>query len=93
MLNGGANPDERLNAAGASYGLTTGGLVLLDPRSWTKPAPPRLWNVPDWVPRGVVTSLYGDGGIGKTLLAQQLDTSRNPPALADEGGLRLPGRQ
>jgi putative DNA primase/helicase len=74
MLNGGANPDERLNAAGTSYGPTTGGLVLLDPRSWTKPAPPRLWNVPDWVPRGVVTSLYGDGGIGKTLLAQQLLT-------------------
>lgn len=75
MLNGGNNPDDRLAAAGASYGPTTAGLVLLDPRAWTKPAPPRLWNVPDWVPRGVATSLYGDGGIGKTLLAQQLLTA------------------
>ena len=40
-----------------------------------KPVPERKWIVPDWVPYGVVTGLYGDGGLGKTLLAQQLQTS------------------
>ncbi len=49
-------------------------LPLLHPGSWTEPAPPRSWIVPDWVPRKVVTSLYGDGGVGKSLLAQQLLT-------------------
>lgn len=49
-------------------------LALLDPRTWTMPAPARRWIVPDWIPRGVVTGLYGDGGIGKSLLAQQLLT-------------------
>jgi RecA-family ATPase len=28
--------------------------------------------VPDWVPRGVVTGLYGDGAVGKSLVAMQL---------------------
>jgi hypothetical protein len=32
----------------------------------------RAWVVPDWIPEGVVSSLSGDGGVGKTLLAQQL---------------------
>lgn len=33
---------------------------------------PREWIVPDWLPKGVVSSLSGDGGMGKTLIAQQL---------------------
>lgn len=49
--------------------------VVLDPRKWTEPAPPRRWLVPEWIPRGVVTALYGDGGMGKSLLAQQLMAS------------------
>lgn len=32
----------------------------------------REWLVPDWIPMGVVSSLSGDGGMGKTLIAQQL---------------------
>lgn len=40
-----------------------------------KPVPPREWIVEDWLPAGVVSLSYGDGGIGKTLLAQQLLTS------------------
>lgn len=36
-----------------------------------KPAE-REWLVKDWIPKGVVSSLSGDGGMGKTLLAQQL---------------------
>jgi hypothetical protein len=32
----------------------------------------RGWVVEQWIPKGVITALYGDGGVGKTLLAQQL---------------------
>jgi RecA-family ATPase len=48
---------------------------VIDPRSWTQPARARQWLVPDWIPIGVVTALYGDGGVGKSLIAQQLMTS------------------
>lgn len=34
--------------------------------------PERRWVVKDWIVEGAVNSLYGDGGLGKTLLAQQL---------------------
>lgn len=37
--------------------------------------PERQWIVQDWLPVGYTTALYGDGGTGKTLLAQQLMTS------------------
>jgi len=37
--------------------------------------PPRRWVVPDWIPWGYVTALYGDGATGKTLLAQMLSTA------------------
>jgi RecA-family ATPase len=37
--------------------------------------PEREWIVPDWIPCPNVTSLYGDGGLGKSLIAQQLLTS------------------
>lgn len=50
-------------------------LDLLDPRDWRTEAPPRRWIVKEWIPRGVVTALYGDGGVGKSLLAQQLMSS------------------
>lgn len=34
--------------------------------------PEREWVVHEWIPANTVTSIYGDGGVGKTLLAQQL---------------------
>ncbi len=37
--------------------------------------PARQWVVQDWIIEGAVNSLYGDGGTGKTLLAQQLACS------------------
>lgn len=37
--------------------------------------PTRQWIVQDWIIEGAVNSLYGDGGVGKTLLAQQLGAS------------------
>ena len=40
-----------------------------------KPLPVRQWLWEGWVPVGAVTALYGDGGTGKSLLAQQLMTA------------------
>ena len=40
-----------------------------------KEIPTRDWVVPGWVPWGQVTMLGGDGGVGKSLVAQQLMTS------------------
>jgi hypothetical protein len=49
---------------------------IIDPRNWSgKPLPAREWLVENWIPMNHVTALYGDGGMGKTLLAQQLLTS------------------
>lgn len=39
------------------------------------PVPDRKWIVPDWIPHGAVTMLGGDGGLGKSLLVQQLMTA------------------
>lgn len=49
---------------------------VVSPTIWEgQPVPDREWIVEDWIPRGEVTALYGDGGTGKTLLAQQLITA------------------
>ncbi|MDR3537830.1 MAG: AAA family ATPase [Acetobacteraceae bacterium] len=37
--------------------------------------PEREWIVRDWLPVGCTTAAYGDGGVGKTLLSQQLMTA------------------
>lgn len=37
--------------------------------------PEREWVADEWIVRGAVNSLYGDGGLGKTLLIQQLACS------------------
>jgi putative DNA primase/helicase len=37
--------------------------------------PPRRFIVDKWLPVGCTTSLYGGGGIGKTMLAQQIGTA------------------
>ncbi len=52
-------------------------LPSIDPtEDWgTGAAPPRRWVVPGWIPEGAVTMLNGDGGIGKSLLAQLLATT------------------
>lgn len=51
-------------------------LDLVDPiRLQDVPVPQRKWLWQDWVPLGTTSALYGDGGTGKTLLAQQLMTS------------------
>jgi RecA-family ATPase len=50
-------------------------LTIISPSSLVGKAPEREWIVPDWLPCGVVTGLYGDGGLGKSLLALQLQTA------------------
>ena len=42
---------------------------------YRKPIPVMEWIVDGWIPVGDVTLLYGDGGVGKTLLAQELMAS------------------
>jgi RecA-family ATPase len=60
--------------AGKSAGNHT--LPIVNPVSLEgQPIPEREWIVQDWLPIGAVTSNYGDGGTGKTLLAQQLQTA------------------
>ena len=51
-------------------------MQVIDPRRLDGVmVPERQWLVPGWLPSGHATILYGDGGTGKTLLAQQLMTA------------------
>lgn len=51
-------------------------LLMLDPRDWQdQPVPVREWEVESLIPRNEVTLLYGDGGVGKTLLIHQYATA------------------
>lgn len=46
------------------------------PSVWTnQPVPEREWLVADWIPAGCVVGLMGRGGVGKTLIAQQLQAA------------------
>jgi RecA-family ATPase len=38
-------------------------------------APPRCFLLPEWIPASCVTLLHGFGGVGKSLLAQQIGTA------------------
>jgi RecA-family ATPase len=50
--------------------------VVLDLPAWhERRLPKREWLVPSWLPMRHVTALYGDGGVGKSTLAQQLMTA------------------
>ena len=49
-------------------------LELVDLTGWESEPEPREWVLDEWIPRGYVTGLYGPGGSGKSLLAQQLMT-------------------
>lgn len=46
---------------------------VISAASWQdQPIPPRRWYVEDWIPANNVTLLYGDGAVGKSLVALQL---------------------
>lgn len=48
----------------------------IDLNRWIDKIPPeREWLIKDLIPMGVVTSLFGTGGIGKSLLCQQIATA------------------
>ena len=51
--------------------------VTFTPAMWhDKPVPVRKWCIDGLIPDVNVTALYGDGGIGKTLLAMQLQIAK-----------------
>jgi len=59
--------------------------VIIDPAIFDgQPVPERRWLVPHLIPRGSVTLLSGDGGVGKSLLAMQLMTA-GALSLREEG--------
>ncbi|NRB10614.1 MAG: AAA family ATPase [Rickettsiaceae bacterium] len=49
-------------------------IEFISPKHWKGMPPNREWVIKNWLPKGCVTALYGDGGTGKSLLAQQLAT-------------------
>jgi RecA-family ATPase len=60
----------------AGFGRSPRTRTVVDPTSLQNAkVPERRWIVQDWIPDGVVTGLYGSGGLGKTLAAQQLLTA------------------
>ena len=64
-------PLERTERLGADPGW------LINPAEWEgKPITPREWIVPQYIPHPTVTLLYGDGAVGKSLLALQLAVGR-----------------
>ena len=69
-------PMENGGVPGEAPGEEPEPLELVYPSAWQgQPIPDRRWLVTDWIPEGYVTGLYGDGGIGKSLLAQMLAAS------------------
>jgi RecA-family ATPase len=69
-------PLARTQISIAARSSKTAGLARLIRRaSLGLPVPQRQWLVRDWVPERRATALYGAGGEGKTLLAQQLATA------------------
>jgi RecA-family ATPase len=73
---GRAAVDREFPAQGSGGDFSLEPLEVVDPISFQdKPLPERRWIWDGWVPVGAVTALYGDGGTGKSLLAQQLMTA------------------
>jgi RecA-family ATPase len=60
----------------ADIGRQQPGRAVIDPTSLQGAlVPDRPWLCPDWIPDHAVTGISGTGGIGKSLLAQQLLTA------------------
>ncbi|KQT78094.1 hypothetical protein ASG59_08825 [Methylobacterium sp. Leaf466] len=71
--------DHVAGAAAAVDGQVVAASAEIDwfsPVDWEGvPEKPAEWLLKGWIPHGHVSLLYGDGGIGKTLAAQQLATA------------------
>lgn len=66
--------DPRRREMGGDFSLDL--LVTTDPTGFQdKPVPTREWLWDGWIPKRATTALYGDGGTGKSLLAQQFMTA------------------
>ncbi|RUY28911.1 AAA family ATPase, partial [Mesorhizobium sp. M7A.F.Ca.US.001.04.2.1] len=53
-----------------------GSISWINPTAWAgKAIKEREWEVEGWIPRNETTLLYGDGGVGKTLLIHQYATA------------------
>lgn len=71
-----AEPVRRLIEAAVMPNGAPAPLRPLDFVAWQgRDIPLRRWLVDDWIPMCHVSALYGDGGTGKSLLAQQLMTA------------------
>ena len=73
-------PEDVLLAAGGQSTTTTdrtrSPLIPIDPTTLEcRPVPDREWIVQDWLGVGYVTGQYGDGGVGKGMTAQALQTA------------------
>lgn len=76
------NPASKREAPAYAFDPETGEVIdIEEPTEPSRPIrasefvgepPEREWIIPEWIVKGAVNSLYGDGGLGKTLLAQQL---------------------
>jgi RecA-family ATPase len=70
-------------------------LKAINPANWEgKPRPERKWIIPDVIPDEAVTLLYGDGGLGKSMIGLQLAAARSiaGPMTDWLGFLPEPGR-
>lgn len=65
---------EFINQAQRQY-IKKPSIVPINICNWKNLPPERSWVIEDWLPKGYVTAIYGDGGVGKSLLAQQLMTA------------------
>lgn len=64
------------DAAAESDAKATFSSRIISPTNFEgRPIPEREWIVQEWLPTGCTTACYGGGGVGKTLLAQQLQTA------------------
>jgi RecA-family ATPase len=69
-------PGDHSSGATPSDDFALDPLRIIDPINFEgSPVPVRRWLLDDWIPLRAVTAIYGDGGVGKSLLAQQLMTS------------------
>lgn len=75
----GFSPEEILRGAGGTIGtapIGATGSLGIDPSALEfTPVPERHWIIPDWLGIGYVTGQYGDGGVGKGMTAQALQTA------------------